>query len=180
MAMESLNRDWLRKLGSGEPIKAICRAVGISRAQFVEQWKQTAADRVPPMSGSLPASVARTVEIERDNRGIPHIYAENDADLFFGFGYAMAQDRLFQLDWLRRKGAGRLAEILGRDGLEHDLIARTVGLNRIAEAEWERLPDETKDVLTWFSAGVNALIENIRGKLPIEFDLLDYEPKPWR
>src|SRR5439155_25556074 len=91
----------------------------------------------------------------------------------------MAQDRLFQLDYLRRKGLGRLAEILGADGLPLDLIARTVGLNRLAATELSRLPPETQQVLEAFSAGVNAWIEQCGDKLPIEFDLLDYRPEPW-
>ncbi len=136
--------------------------------------------RVPNFAGGVKAPVSRPVEIERDKFGIPHIYATSDADLFIALGYAMAQDRLFQLDWLRRKGAGRLAEIVGNDGLEQDVLARTVGLNRIARAEWDRLPAETQSVLTAFSAGVNAVIEESGDRLPIEFDLLDYRPEPWQ
>ena len=92
----------------------------------------------------------------------------------------MGQDRLFQLDWLRRKGAGRLAEILGEDGLSSDVLARTVGLNRIARAEWDRLPEETRRLLSAFSLGINALIEASGDNLPIEFELLDYRPEPWQ
>ena len=95
------------------------------------------------------------VSIERDRWGIPHIYADHDTDLFFAFGYAMAQDRLFQLDYLRRKGLGRLSEILGSDGLQFDTIARTVGINRIAVAEVERLSADVRQSLESFSAGVN-------------------------
>ena len=111
--------------------------------------------------------------------GIPHIHADTDSDLFFGFGYAMASDRLFQMDYLRRKGRGRLAEVLGPDALGLDRLARTVGLGRIAEAEWKTLDDETKALLQAFAAGVNALIEATRETPPIEFDLLDYRPQPW-
>src|SRR5439155_21840093 len=71
------------------------------------------------------------------------------------------------------------AEILGADGLPLDLIARTVGLNRLAATELSRLPPETQQVLEAFSAGVNAWIEQCGDKLPIEFDLLDYRPEPW-
>ena len=98
------------------------------------------------------AAVQARVDIKRDEWGIPHIFAENEDDLFFGLGYAMAQDRLFQLDWLRRRGTGRLSEILGPEGLEFDLVARTVGLNRIAEAEWGRLPAETRRIVNAFTA----------------------------
>jgi penicillin amidase len=100
-------------------------------------------------------------------------------DLFFGFGYAMSQDRLFQLDYRRRKGLGRLSEILGAEALELDTIARTVGLNRIAENEWSRLSAGVRNLVEAFTAGVNALIEGCADNLPIEFDLLGYRPQPW-
>ncbi|HEV8068963.1 MAG TPA: penicillin acylase family protein [Planctomycetaceae bacterium] len=178
--MEYLSKSALAQLGSGQSIDSICRAIGITRPEFLERWKCTAESRVPRDSGLQLASVDRPVEICRNRQGVPHIFAESDSDLFFGFGYAVAQDRLFQLDWLRRKGAGRLSEILGTEGLPQDILARTVGLHRIAEAEWEKLPSETRSVLTWFSQGVNALIEHSGDTLPIEFDLLDYRPEPWR
>src|SRR5690606_21321285 len=76
-------------------------------------------------------------------------------------------------------GAGRLAEVLGAEALPHDLPARTVGLRRIAEAEWSRLPLETRQLLTAFTAGINAVIEQAADNLPIEFGLLDYRPEPW-
>jgi penicillin amidase len=177
--MELLDQKSLRRLGAGESIDAICRIAGITRDEFVTRWTNAAANRVPSAKGTIRTGVRRVVEIDRDEQDIPHIYAQNDPDLFFGFGYAIAQDRLFQLDWLRRKGAGRLSEIVGREGLESDLTARIVGLNRIAAAELDRLPEETRNVLDWFAAGVNALMEQSQDRLPIEFDLLDYEPQPW-
>jgi penicillin amidase len=99
--------------------------------------------------------------------------------LFFGFGYAMASDRMFQMDYLRRKGRGQLAEVLGPEALGLDRLARTVGLGRIAEAEWKILDDETRALLEAFAAGVNALVEATCETPPIEFDLLDYRPEPW-
>ena len=102
------------------------------------------------------------VSIERDRWGIPHIVAQRRADLWLGFGYAMAQDRLFQMDYLRRKGLGRLAEVLGPGGLPTDVVARTVGLNRIAREELERLPGETRAILDAFAAGVNVLDRAVR------------------
>ena len=180
LAMSLLSKDLLSELGRGNAIDAACRRAGLGREEFLARWLYTAAVRLPETAGSVRAAVGRRVEITRDVWGIPHIYAEDEADLFFGFGYAMAQDRLFQLDWLRRKGAGRLAEILGDDGLPQDVVARTVGLNRIARTEWERLPEETQRLLGSFSAGINAVIEARGDKLPIEFDLLDYRPEPWQ
>ncbi|MFN0017022.1 MAG: penicillin acylase family protein [Pirellulaceae bacterium] len=177
--MKLLEKETLLHLGAGESIAALCRDLGIDRAEFDRRWQRATESRVPPDSGKVSAAVGTAVDIQRDQWGIPHIYAGSDRDLYFGLGYAMAQDRLFQLDYLRRKGLGRLSEVLGKSGLESDTVARTVGLNRIAAAEWERLPAAVKEVLEAFSAGVNALIEQSADNLPIEFDLLGYRPEPW-
>ena len=72
----------------------------------------------------------------------------------------MAQDRLWQLDYLRRRALGRLAEVLGAGSLELDVVARTVGLHRIAEAEVKRLPAETLRLLEAFSQGINAFMDD--------------------
>src|SRR5262245_51002630 len=178
--MQLSSSDLLARLGAGESIAALCQAAGITRAEFDSWWKREAASRVPPCSGSKRAAVDRAVRIQRDEWGIPHIFAESDDDLFFAFGYATAQDRLFQLDYLRRRALGRLSEVLGPEGLEADLVARTVGLHLIADAEWEHMPEETRRLAMAYSNGVNALIAECRGKLPIEFDLLGYAPEPWR
>jgi penicillin amidase len=178
--MEYLSKSTLTQLGNGQSIDSICRVIGITRPEFLERWKRTAESRVPKASGVQVAAVDRPVEICRNRQGVPHIFGESDADLFFGFGFAVAQDRLFQLDWLRRKGAGRLSEILGTEGLPQDILARTVGLHRIADAEWEELRPETQRLLASFSQGINTSIEQLADALPIEFDLLDYRPEPWR
>jgi penicillin amidase len=172
-------REILGRLGSGESIASVCDSADLTRAGFDAWWKAEVARRVPAMGGIRAAAVRGPLRIDRDARGIPHIHAEDDADLFFGFGYAMAADRLFQMDYLRRKGRGRLAEVLGPDALELDRLARTVGLGRIAETEWTALDAETRSLLEAFAAGVNALIEQTRDNPPIEFDLLDYRPEPW-
>jgi penicillin amidase len=192
--MKFSSKEILRRLGAGESIASVCSAAGVARAEFDAWWKKEAESRVPSPTGTRRAGVRRPVQIERDEWGIPHVYADSDEDLFFGFGYAQAQDRLFQLDFLRRRGAGRLAEVLGADSteldllartvgfrniFELDLLARTVGLRRIAEAEWATLPDETRRLVTAFSDGINALMEETRDRLPVEFDLLDYRPEPW-
>ena len=188
------SKEILRKLGVGEPIAQVCTAAGIGREQFDAWWQAEIRGRLPDLFGTCVAAVGQRVEIARDGRGVPHISADNDDDLFFGFGYALAQDRLFQLDYLRRRGSGRLAEVLGKDGseldllgriagfrsvLELDILARTVGIRRSAEAEWARLAPETRALLNAFSNGINAQMEAASDRLPIEFDLLDYRPEPW-
>ena len=179
--MPALGQEMLRRLGTGESIDAICQSAGWTRAEFDERWKSEAASRAPRCDGQVVSSVNAAVTIERDRWGIPHIFADNHRDLWFGFGFAMAQDRLFQMDYLRRKGLGRLAEVLGPEGVPLDLIARTVGLNRIANEQWSLLPDETRALQQAFADGVNAWIKQCgeNEKLPIEFDLLDYRPEPW-
>ncbi len=178
--MPSLDKQALNQLGNGVSIDSLCETLGISRTDFLDRWKHAAKSRVPSATGHRTAAVTRPVEICRNGQGVPHVFAKSNADLFFGFGYAVAQDRLFQLDWLRRKGAGRLSEILGPEGLSQDKLARTVGLQRIAETEWTKLPPETQSLLTSFSDGINAAMQEAGEVLPIEFDLLDYRPEPWR
>lgn len=171
--------EMLQRLGAGEGIAAVCDAAGITRPQFDAWWRVECEQRVPSTQGRRPAPVVADVEIVRDTHGIPHIFAQNDDDLFTAYGYAMAQDRLWQMDYLRRRGQGRLSEVLGSAGLDLDVIARTVGLNRIAAAEEKALAPETARLLAAFAKGVNAVITEMSDCLPIEFALLDYAPEPW-
>lgn len=133
---------------------------------------------VPKGKGRLKLQGLRAeVEILRDRWGIPHIYAGNLHDLFFGVGYAQAQDRLWQMEFNRRAGSGTLAEVLGEDALEIDRLTRRVGFRRVSEADWQDAEETEKAVLEAFSAGVNAYMEGSR--MPVEFGLLRYRPKPW-
>jgi len=118
-------------------------------------------------------------EIVRDSYGVPHIYAQTAHDLFFLQGYAIAQDRLFQLDLFRRSGRGRLSEVLGDAGLETDKFVRTIGFARAAELDAALLSDQARAALAAFADGVNKLLEQRRDALPLEFVLLGYRPEPW-
>ena len=178
--MALTNRDILVRLGAGEAIAHICKTTGWSRGQFDAWWRQECQARVPPAKGTIRIrGLGAAVRISRDRWGIPHVEAISDADLFLGFGYATAQDRLFQLDFLRRKARGRLAEILGPRGVEFDVLYRTLDLAGIAEAEWRSLPERTRALVSAYTAGVNAFVEASRTYPAIEFDLLDYRPEPW-
>ena len=179
--MKLSSQEMLRRLGQGEGITKVCDAAGIARTEFDAWWKAECVRRVPGVTGKRTlAGIQRTVRIERDARGVAHVHGDNDRDVFFGFGYATAQDRLFQLDWLRRKAQGRLAEIMGPEAVESDVLYRTIGLGHIAERELPTLPADVRDLLSAYTAGINALMEQSRECLPIEFDLLDYKPEPWR
>ncbi|MBI1913680.1 MAG: penicillin acylase family protein [Planctomycetes bacterium] len=178
--MNLSSKKILAGLGTGETIDSVCVRTGWSREQFDRWWAEECQRRVPAASGSTPVQGLRgPVRIRRDAWGIPHVEAEDDADLFFGFGYATAQDRLFQLDWTRRKASGRLAEVLGPEGVESDLLYRTLGLLQIAAMEWDSTPDGARALVAAYSAGVNAVIAASRDHPPIEFDLLDYRPESW-
>jgi penicillin amidase len=119
------------------------------------------------------------VRIRRDSHGVPNIEAKTADDALFGLGYAHAQDRLWQMEYQKRLGAGRLAEILGADGLPADRLFRTLGLRRSATLAWKTMPPAERKALEAYSAGVNAFIATHRHKLPIEFQILEVEPEPW-
>lgn len=175
--MKIYDKSLLKRLGAGESIDQVCADEDITKNQFEKWWSRQLASRVPEMGGIRTSNA--NVDILRDKWGIPHIFADKSDDLFFGYGYAMAQDRLWQMDYLRRKAFGRLSEILGPSSLGTDVVARTVGINRVAESEVRRLPSSTERRLVSFSDGVNAFIRECDELLPIEFDLLDYVPERW-
>ncbi len=134
----------------------------------------------PQINGTVAVSgLSAPVEILRDEWGVPHIYAENERDLFFAQGYVHAQDRLWQMEFNRRIGGGSLSAILGEATLETDRFLRTLGLHRAAEEDWALVGDDTRAILEAYSAGVNAYIETHRDRLPLEFTILGTEPAPW-
>ena len=135
---------------------------------------------VPATSGSVSAPVHAPVAIARDAHGVPHITAASVEDAVFAQGYAMAQDRLWQMDAARRAASGTLSEVVGKAGLESDIEARRLRLPRIAGEVVRRLPAGEKVVLAAFARGVNHFIETNRGRLPLEFALLGYDPAPWQ
>ena len=177
--MKVSDKDVLLKLGSGETLESVRDFAGLSIDEFQLWWDDQLKFRLPDMEGTRSFLNGADVEIFRDVRGVPHIYAKTEDDLFFGYGFAMAQDRLWQLDYFRRKATGSLSEVLGPDGLELDIIARTVGINRIAEAEIELLSSQALGRLESFARGINLAMIEANGRLPIEFALLDYQPNPW-
>jgi penicillin amidase len=120
------------------------------------------------------------VEVLRDRWGVPHLYAKNADDLFFAQGFVAAQDRLFQLDWWRRQGVGEMAEVLGPGALEADRFARLIRYRGDMNAEWDSYSPDARRIATAFTRGINACIDHLGAKLPIEFQLLGYAPKKWQ
>lgn len=125
-----------------------------------------------------------SVQIIIDSRGVPHIYAKNEHDLFYAVGFMHAKDRLWQMDIQRRLAQGRVSEILGEGALKMDIFMRVIGLARAARITAEYIkrnyPEHAK-LYEAYANGVNAYIEMAirEGKLPLMFRLLGYTPDPW-
>jgi penicillin amidase len=132
--------------------------------------KEKGEVRVPGLSGP--------VTIEIDDRGIPTIRAATAEDALFGQGYAHARDRLWQMDWQRRVGAGRLSEILGPRALPADRLLRTIGFRRAAESALAGLSDQTRRALEAYARGANACLAAEKAR-SAEFALLRTRPEPF-
>jgi penicillin amidase len=140
------------------------------------------------LRGSLPQIDGRValpgltdpVEVLRDSDGAVTIKAQSAPDAYHALGYVHAQDRLAQMDFMRRLGAGRLSEVMGQSTVEVDRMMRTLGFYRLAEESQAHLNPETMASVEAYAAGVNAFIADPPGPLPIEFQVLRYEPEPWR
>ena len=138
------------------------------------------------LSSAMPArgryeveGLSAPVSLLRDKWGLPHIFAETDEDASFALGWAHAEDRLWQMETMRRLGAGRLAEVLGPAALPSDRWMRTLGLYHLAERDYAALSGDTRRVFDAYAQGVNAWLAARAGSLPPEFLLLWFEPQPW-
>ena len=135
---------------------------------------------LPQLDGSIHlAGLHGSVTVTRDAVGVPSIHAQTLDDALFAQGYVTAQDRLFQMDALRRHAAGELAEILGPSLVEHDKLQRYLQMRSAAERGLAALPPEQVHLLESYAQGVSAFIETHRDSLPVEFHLLHYQPAEW-
>jgi len=136
---------------------------------------------LPQTDGTMHiAGLSSTVDVYRDKRGVPHVLASNEYDMYFTQGFVHAQDRLWQMDLMRRYGQGRLSEIVGSKALPADRLMRTLGMARRADSLYRSLSQQSRNILFAYTAGVNACIEKMKGKYPLEFDMLQYRPEPWK
>ncbi len=127
-------------------------------------------------------NIRQPVEILIDHWGVPHIYAKNEADLFFAQGFNAARDRLFQIDLWRRRGLGQLSEAFGPAYVEQDKATRLFLYRGDMKKEWAVYSADSEQIAQNFAAGVNAYIDWLNGhpdKMPIEFKMLNYKPVPW-
>lgn len=137
----------------------------------------------PDTDGTLTLNgLQDKVEVYRDEYGIPHIYAQNEADLFFAQGYVTAQDRFWQMEFWRHTGQGRISEIVGEATLDSDKFIRNMGWNRMAQTTADYYKNETPDyyaILEAYSAGVNAYIDAHRDELSVNQTVLGLVGEPW-
>lgn len=154
-------------------------AVAVILASLVAWW--FVYRPLPKIDGSISLpGIQHEVTVARDGWGVPHIRAASVEDLAEAQGYVMAQDRLWQMDLLRRAARGQLSEILGDRTLKIDKDFRLLGLGRAADWEATLLDPEPRKTLEAYARGVNQFIEQHKNNLPLEFSLLRYSPQPWK
>lgn len=144
-------------------------------------------NQAEPVDRNVPAKLKlsglkNSAEVVYDDRLVPHIFANNDQDLYYLQGYVTAQHRLFQMDLQTRAAGGRLSEIIGEKALKLDREARRLGIVYGAENSVEESMGnaQTKIAINSYCEGVNAFIENLEYKdYPIEYKLLDFKPEKW-
>ncbi len=160
-------------------MRRIVFALALIAATIVLLFALLVASTFPKERGRVRvAGLAAAVTIETDARGVPTIRAASASDALFGLGYVHARDRLWQIEYQRRIGAGRLAEILGPRLVETDRFLRTVGFRRAALSAWESLSAETRASVEAYVRGLNAFLASSRAR-PVEFRILRFRPEPF-
>jgi penicillin amidase len=125
-------------------------------------------------------NIKETVTVYRDQYAVPHIYAKNEEDLYRAVGYVMSQDRLWQMDLMRRATTGRLAEIFGEDLLKTDQLMRSLRITEKSKLILSKSDGKMIKAGEAFADGVNQYIEKNKNQLPPEFSILGYEPEKWQ
>ncbi len=153
---------------------------GAAETVTPEKLREKARAVLARLEGEIAIpGLRQSVEILRDRWGVPHIYAKNQDDLFFAQGFVVAQDRLFQMDLWRRLARGETAELLGKERLEGDRLARLLRYRGDLDAEWKSYAPDAKQIATAFTRGINAFIDHAGDRLPVEFQLLKARPGKW-
>ncbi len=126
--------------------------------------------------------LSATAQVYRDGYGIPHLRAGSEPDAFFAQGFVTAQDRLWQMEYDRRRGSGRWAEAVGESALEQDILMRRFRLEASARADYGAVNDHTRKLMDAYAAGVNAWIDTAtaEGSLPVEYSITGLTPEPWQ
>lgn len=183
-AVPSVSGNLAHSFFSTPLLRAINLSIAIFLVAFAAVVYWIGWRTLPQTSGSIAAPISARATIARDALGTPHISAATWEDAIFLQGYVTAQDRMWQMDATRRLAAGELAEVLGRGAmdsiLESDRDARRWRLGRIAAAQARHLTPEAQAILSAYARGINFWMETHRHRLPPEFTLLNYDPRPWR
>ena len=166
----ALNKPW-----GGVP------AFGSLLSPFVGFWQNAESDNADDEEISLNGTKA-PVTVVIDDKAVPHVFAQNDHDLYFAQGYLTARDRLWQMEFQTHAAAGRISELVGDRALELDRFNRHLGMGYGAEQTLKGMQDDpaTRDALDAYTAGVNAWIKQLSpAHYPIEYKLLGYAPEAW-
>lgn len=135
------------------------------------------------LSSASVSLAGNDVIIKRDSFGTPHIYAKNDHDLFYGYGYVLAEDRLYQLEMLKRSTQGQVAEVLGKDFISFDKKQRTLFWPADIQAQISSLDDNMQGLFKGFAAGINDRISQVLADpdnlMPLEFNVNGFRPEYW-
>jgi penicillin amidase len=169
-----------RRFRAWHAIPVLLAVVVLATAAVAAWFYWTARSALPELDGKLTVpGLTAPVSVIRDRQGVPTIEAANLPDLFFAQGYVTAQDRLWQMDIMRRAAAGELSEILGPLALRFDREQRILGLRQAAQKQIESSTAQDLANFQSYASGVNAYLSSHRSRLPLEFRLLRYTPKPW-
>ncbi len=165
-------RSWLRRIAAALAVLAV--AVVGGAYLLLESARPQTEGTIELAGPSAPVSILR------DRYGIPRIAARNERDAYFALGYVHAQDRFFQMEFMRRLGAGRLSEVVGSSTLSIDRWMRVLGLYRLAEASLNRLSPQVVDGLEAYADGVNAYLDSHFGLVSVELAIMLTVPEKWR
>lgn len=136
---------------------------------------------LPPYEGELTLTeLNEPVEVYFDDYAVPHIFAQNEHDLFIAAGYLVARERLFQMTVTAAATEGRLAELFGESVISSDIYLRTWGIPRVAGILADNMHPESKEISKNFCTGINAYIAEVGSDLPVEFKLLGIKPILWQ
>ncbi len=157
---------------------AVVLLLAVLAAGAAVAWVATS---LPDHEGTVVVTgPSQEVRILRDAKGVPHIFAASALDAYFALGFVHGQDRLWQMDFLRRLAAGRLSEVLGARTFKIDRFFRVLGLHRLAVQQADAMPVPVRRALDAYSDGVNAFLATRTGSLPPEFMALGYRPEAWQ
>jgi len=164
-------------------ILAACTGAFAAHAQTAISPSATSSTTASPAETRATRPAGGQVTIRRDGYGMPHVYANTVYGIFYGYGYAVAQDRLFQMEMARRSTQGRVAEVLGEKMVAFDKSIRGNFSPERIQRQLAALPASERQILDGYAAGMNAWIAQVRAKpgslMPKEFNDLQFQPSDW-